>query len=78
MLWARIAHDGSRLAGTGIFLGFLRKWGDGFRLDDDYTIPAVSFFGLFGLAAVVIKYLQVLVDLSFKRTQYECSGIERL
>lgn len=39
---------------------------------------AVSFFGLFGLAAVVIKYLQVLVDLSFKRTQYECSGIERL
>lgn len=39
---------------------------------------AVSFFGLFGLAAIVIKYLQVLVDLSFRRTQYECSDIERL
>lgn len=38
---------------------------------------AVSFFGLFGLAAIVIKYLQVLVDLSFRNTQYEYSDIER-
>lgn len=38
---------------------------------------AVSFFGLFGLMAIVIKYLQILVDLSFKKAEYEYSSIER-
>lgn len=39
---------------------------------------AVSFFGLFGLMAIIIKYLQILVDLSFKKTSYEFSDVERL
>lgn len=38
---------------------------------------AVSFFGLFGLMAIVIKYLQILVDLSFKKAEYEYRSIER-
>lgn len=38
---------------------------------------AVSFFGLFGLMAIAIKYLQILVDLSFKKAEYEYSNIER-
>ena len=37
-----------------------------------------AFFGLFGILTVVIKYLQLLVNLSFKRKQYCFESIEKL
>lgn len=37
-----------------------------------------AFFGLFGVLTVVIKYLQILVDLVFKRKRYSFEGIEKL
>lgn len=36
------------------------------------------FFGLFGILTVVIKYLQILVDLVFRRKQYSFESIEKL
>lgn len=39
---------------------------------------SVAFFGLFGILTIVIKYLQVLVDLVFKRKQYSYESIEKL
>ncbi len=39
---------------------------------------AVAFFGLFGVLAIVIKYLQILVDLVFKRKHYTFESIEKL
>lgn len=39
---------------------------------------AVAFFGLFAILTIVLKYLQVLVDLIFKRKKYNFEGIERL
>jgi dolichol-phosphate mannosyltransferase len=39
---------------------------------------SVVFFGLFGILTIVIKYLQLLVNLVFKRKQYNFEGIERL
>lgn len=39
---------------------------------------SVVFFGLFGILTIIIKYLQVLVDLVFKRRQYSFEGIEKL
>lgn len=37
-----------------------------------------AFFGLFGLFTIVIKYLQILVDLVFKRQQYSIKNLEKL
>lgn len=37
-----------------------------------------SFFGLFGILTVIIKYLQILVDLIFRRKRYSVEGIEKL
>ena len=37
-----------------------------------------AFFGLFGILTVVIKYLQLLVDLVFKRKQYNFESVEKL
>lgn len=37
-----------------------------------------AFFGLFGVLTIVIKYLQILVGLVFKRKQYSYEGIEKL
>lgn len=37
-----------------------------------------AFFGLFGLLTVVIKYLQILVDLVFKRKRYSFESLEKL
>lgn len=37
-----------------------------------------AFFGLFGVLTVVIKYLQILVDLIFKRKRYCFENIEKL
>lgn len=39
---------------------------------------SVAFFGLFGILTVIIKYLQILVDLIFKRKQYSFESIEKL
>lgn len=39
---------------------------------------SVAFLGLFGILTVIIKYLQLLVDLVFKRKQYSFENIEKL
>ena len=39
---------------------------------------AVAFFGLFATLTIVIKYLQMIVDLIFKRKKYNFEGIEKL
>lgn len=39
---------------------------------------SVAFFALFGILTVIIKYLQLLVDLVFKRKQYNFESIEKL
>lgn len=39
---------------------------------------SVVFFGLFGLLSVIIKYLQLLVNLVFKRKQYSFESVEKL
>lgn len=39
---------------------------------------SISFSGLFGILTIVIKYLQLLVDLSFKREQYSFESIEKI
>lgn len=39
---------------------------------------AIAFFGLFGVLTIIIKYLQVLVNLVFKRKYYSFEGIEKL
>jgi len=39
---------------------------------------SIAFFGLFGVLTVVIKYLQLLVNLVFKRKQYSFEGIEKI
>lgn len=39
---------------------------------------SVVFLGLFGILTIIIKYLQLLVDLVFKRKHYTFEGIEKL
>lgn len=39
---------------------------------------SVAFLGLFGVLTIIIKYLQVLVNLIFKRKQYSFESIEKL
>lgn len=39
---------------------------------------AVAFFGLFGILTIIIKYLQLLVNLVFKKKHYSFEGIEKL
>lgn len=39
---------------------------------------SMAFFGLFGILTVIIKYLQLLVDLVFKRKHYSFESIEKL
>ena len=39
---------------------------------------AVAFFGLFGVLTIIIKYLQLLINLVFKRKQYSFESIEKL
>lgn len=39
---------------------------------------SVAFFGLFGILTIVVKYLQILVDMVFKRKQYSFESIEKL
>ncbi|MBP5698481.1 MAG: glycosyl transferase family 2, partial [Alphaproteobacteria bacterium] len=37
-----------------------------------------AFFGLFGVLTVIIKYLQIIVNLIFKRKTYNFESIEKL
>ena len=37
-----------------------------------------GFFGMFAIAAIIIKYLAILVDLVFKKRKYTVEGIEKL
>ena len=39
---------------------------------------SIAFFGLFAIMTVVIKYLQLIVDLVFKRKQYSFESIEKV
>lgn len=39
---------------------------------------SMAFFGLFGILTVIIKYLQLLVELVFKRKRYNFENIEKL
>ena len=39
---------------------------------------AVAFFGLFGILTIVIKYLQIIVDLIFKKKRYTFESVEKL
>lgn len=39
---------------------------------------SVVFFGLFGLLTIIIKYLQLIVNLVFKRQHYSFESIEKL
>ena len=39
---------------------------------------SVAFFGLFGILTIIIKYLQLLVDLMFKRKHYSFESVEKL
>lgn len=39
---------------------------------------SVAFFGLFGILTIIVKYLQLLVDMVFKRKHYNFESIEKL
>ena len=39
---------------------------------------SVAFFGLFGIMTIIIKYLQLLINLVFKRKHYSFESIEKL
>lgn len=39
---------------------------------------SVCFFGLFGILTIIIKYLQLLVDMVFKRKHYSFESIEKI
>ena len=39
---------------------------------------SVAFFGLFGILTVVIKYLQLLIDLVFRKQHYSYESIDKL
>ena len=39
---------------------------------------SIAFLGLFGILTIIIKYLQLLINLVFKRKQYSFESIEKL
>lgn len=39
---------------------------------------SMAFFGLFGILTIIVKYLQLLVDMVFKRKHYSFESIEKL
>lgn len=39
---------------------------------------SVVFLGLFGILTIIIKYLQLLLELIFKRKQYNFESIEKI
>ena len=39
---------------------------------------SIAFCGLFGILTVIIKYLQILIDLVFRRKRFSFESIEKL
>lgn len=39
---------------------------------------SVAFLGLFGILTIIIKYLQMIINLVFKRSQYVYESIEKI
>lgn len=39
---------------------------------------SLAFFGLFGILTIIVKYLQLLVDMVFKRRYYNFENVEKL
>ncbi len=39
---------------------------------------SVAFFGLFGILTIIVKYLQIIVNLIFKRRRYNYESVEKL
>ena len=39
---------------------------------------AVSFFGLFSILTIIIKYLSLILQLVFKKQKYSFSSIEKI
>lgn len=39
---------------------------------------SVAFFGLFAILTIIVKYLQILVEMNFRRTKYSFESIEKL
>lgn len=39
---------------------------------------SVAFFGLFGILTIIVKYLQLLVNLTFKRQSYSYASVEKI
>ena len=39
---------------------------------------SIAFFGLFGILTIIIKYLQLCIDLVFKKKHYSFENIEKL
>ena len=39
---------------------------------------SVAFLGLFGILTIIVKYLQLLVEMVFKRKHYSFESIEKL
>lgn len=39
---------------------------------------SITFLGLFGILTIIIKYLQLLINLIFKKTQYSFENIEKI
>lgn len=39
---------------------------------------SIAFFGLFGILTIIIKYLQILVNLVFKRKNYSFESVEKI
>ena len=39
---------------------------------------SVAFFGLFGILTIIVKYLQLLINLVFKRKYYSFQSVEKL
>ena len=47
-------------------------------MDYDILFLSMAFFGLFGILTIIVKYLQLLISLNFKRKQYCFESIEKL
>ena len=43
-----------------------------------FTFLSIAFFGLFGILTVIIKYLQLILDMQVKRKKYNFNSFEKL
>ena len=39
---------------------------------------SLGFFGLFGILTIAVKYLQLIVDMVFKRKHYSFESVEKI